>query len=644
MQASVVEATSQCREDSGVRVFPLALADDFETLPYLSLGMVVAYLRVYDDCQLNRSYSIERLRLGGVDGYPVEPLLETIASSERCICLLSAYVWNKTINIATAREIKRRNPQAIIIIGGPEVPKYVEETERFLDENPAMDIAVLGEGEVACAEILTALTANNFTLDSLSNITGIVYRGGSSIVRTAERQRLKDINVLPSPYLTGEFEPWFLDHVIAILETNRGCPYGCTYCDWGSATLEKVSKFDPARVSAEIDYIAEKRAQTIFIADANLGMLEQDIDYAAALVAAKARTGFPKRLYSNFAKNGGRRLMTVIKTLHEGGLLEAGIIALQTTDKDVLKAIKRDNIKTESYEKLMHYFTSEKIPMASDIMIGLPGQTIDSLQGDLQFCFDWKVSANGNFTSMMPNAPMAEKSYREKFQIVADADGLIASTSTFTREDMAYMKLYYMVYQFHVSLGSLKYYLYYMQIEHGIPALALLRKWLDYVLDSDPRLPLSKRVLDEIFNMPSRRGDWALLSWGDEAAFLFSSFEAYCDEVHRFVQDEYALDIEESVFNTLKTAQSAVMPRPGRSYPFESELPHNLNAYMNQVKTEPNVSGLKQKIKPLHTYPPSKLNVNPLIRKIESVKFVKQDGHADGWELRSPLRFYNRVS
>ena len=39
-----------------------------------------------------------------------------------------------------------------------------------------------------------------------------------------------------------------------IMETNRGCPYGCTFCDWGSATLSRVRKFDLDRVFAELEW------------------------------------------------------------------------------------------------------------------------------------------------------------------------------------------------------------------------------------------------------------------------------------------------------------------------------------------------------------------------------------------------------
>jgi radical SAM superfamily enzyme YgiQ (UPF0313 family) len=639
MGNQVNDTLTETAKDKMATVFPIALGYDCETIPYLSLGMVTAYLRAHADGCLLPNFDIETVRIGGAQGHSIEATFEGIASTERAICLFSSYVWNHKINLAAALEVRALNPEALIIFGGPEVPKYIEDTEQFLTDNPIIDIAVLGEGEKSCAEILERLAGTDFDMSSLAEVSGIVYRSGSDIVRTGERNRIKNIDQLPSPYLTGEFDKWFYDFEVAILETNRGCPFGCTYCDWGSATLEKVMKFDPQRVVDEIDLIAQRQSKVIFIADANFGMLEQDIEIAHALVRTKKRTGFPYLVYTNYAKNGGRRLTEVTKILYEGGLMKTGIIALQTIDPVVLKAIQRDNIKTSSYVKQMEYFNAENIPMASDIMIGLPGQTIDTLELDLQFCFDWKILANGNYTSMMPNAPMAQKEYREKFEIVADDDGLIASTSTFTKEDMAYMKRLYMTYQFHVSLGILKYYLYYLQLEHEVPALALLRRWLDAVLAKDSRLPISLRIYEEIFNMDNRSGDWALMSWGEEAAFLFQEFEKYCDEFHRFVLEEYELTVDDSVFACLRDAQATIMPNTDRAYPHDSELPHNLILYFRQLMNASNVRELKGALRPLKEFDPCTLRVNPMTNKIRSVKYVKADGHMGGWELRSPLRF-----
>ncbi len=622
-------------------IFPVAIAHTAAELPFLPLGMITAYLRQWREGSLAERFAIEPLVLAGVEGDSLESVGNRLQRGNASAYLLSSYVWNHALNLELAARIKQDNPLAIIILGGPEVPKYAGETEAFLREHPFIDIAVLGEGEVSCAEIMHSLSSDETRPgDALHAVNGIVFRSSDGdIVRTGERDRIIDVNALPSPYLSGEFDDWFHDIDYTVLETNRGCPYGCTYCDWGSATLQKVTKFSPERVVAEIEYIASRRANHIFIADANFGMLEQDIEIAQALVEVRARTGYPKRLYTNFAKNGGRRLMQVIKILHEGGLLPTGIIALQTTDEATLKAIKRDNIRTSTYEKMMEYFSSEGIPMASDIMIGLPGQTVDSLQSDLQFCFDWKVSANGNYTSMMPNAPMAEKNYREEFRIEVDDEGLIASTSSFSSADLSYMKALYLTYQFFVRLGVMKYYLYYLQLEHAVPALELLRRWLDAVIAGDPSVPVSNRLYREVFAIETRSGHWALMSWGEEAEFFFQDLETFCHEMYAFTQREFHIALDEDVFATLVNTQCAVTPRIGRTYPYVATLPHDATRYFQQLKSAPSLAHLNDNFTPLKQFPAGKLKIAPYVTR-KSVKFMKLDGHSDDWEYRSALRFY----
>ena len=282
----------------------------------------------------------------------------------------------------------------------------------------------------------------------------------------------------------------------------------------------------------------------------------------------------------------------------------------------------------------------ENIPMASDIMIGLPGQTIESLQKDLQFCFDWKVSANGNYTSMMPNAPMAEKTYKAEYNIVTDKAGMVASTSTFSSEDLFYMKCLYMTYQFHVRLGILKYYLYFLQIEHEVAAIDLLRRWLDRVISDDPQLPISSRLYREVFAMEKRSGDWGLMSWGKGATFFFQDIEAFYQEFHDFACREFSVEISDSEVEAIFLAQSAVTPRMKREYPYRVMLQHDLASYFDQVKSAPSLDGLLAGFQELKNYRSAELDVTPKMRRLRNVGYVKTDGHSDDFELPSALRFY----
>lgn len=620
-------------------VFPLALSRSGASLPYLPLGMITAFLREYEGGTLKAHYQIGEVLPAGVPGRPLKPLYERIGESESPVVLLSSYVWNHELNMQAARRIKRSNPGALVVVGGPEIPKWPGESEAFLKANRAVDMAVLGEGELACAELLSHLATGNE--EGLEHIPGLVYRQGKDILRSGDRQRVKELDRLPSPYLNGEFDNWIDQVPMATLETNRGCPYGCTYCDWGSATLEKVSKFSLQRVRQEVDYLGRKQMDSIFIADANFGMLEQDVEIARALVEARARYGYPKRLYTNFAKNGGRRLMSSIGILHKGGLLPTGIVALQTTDQATLEAIKRDNIRTASYEKMMEYFNSERIPMASDLMIGLPGQTVEALHEDLQFCFDWKISANGNYTSMMPNAPMAEAAYRAEHAIETDADNMIASTSTFSAEDLEYMRKLYLSYLLMVRMALLKYFLYFLQIDHGIAAIAFLRRWLTAATDDDKRYPMSARVYRELLEPAAVGGHWAHVTWDESAQFLFAHLDAFYAEIAAFSQDHYGVALSDSEKQAIFAAQAAVMPNTEQSYPVNTALDHDVRGYFDQLRPVASLRKEGAPLQPLRSLAAGELVAGNEDTAIETIAMHTMLGHSDeGWELPSPLRFY----
>lgn len=627
--------------DSKRQVFPLALSPSEASLPYLSLGMVTAYLKSVDGGALLSRYQVEPIALAGIPGHKVADLYPVLEASEAPIVLLSSYVWNHQLNMSVARQLKQRNPGALIIVGGPEIPKWVGESEAFLQANPAVDVAVLGEGEVACAEILAALAPETQGLASLAGISGLVYRQGDEIVRTGDRDRVRDLEQLPSPYLGGEFDQWIQQVPTATLETNRGCPYGCTYCDWGSATLEKVSRFSLPRVEDEIEYLARNRVESIFIADANFGMLEQDIAIAQALVDARERHGFPQRLYSNFAKNGGRRLMAVIAILNKGGLLPTGIIALQTTDEHSLEVIQRDNIRTSSYEKMMEYFNAEGIPMASDLMIGLPGQTVDGFHEDLQFCFDWKVSANGNYTSMMPNAPMAEASYRREHAIETDSDNMICSSGTFSAGELVYMRKLYLCYQLMVRMALLKYFLYFVQIDHGIAAIDFLRRWLDLAMSARGDYPLSERIYRDMLEPAAAGGHWPHVTWDDSAEFLFDDLQGFYSEVLAFAETEFGLVLSETERDAIFAAQASVQPSTRQSYPYEVSLQHDVVAYFEQLRPVASLRGREIALQPLASLAAGEIEVGEEGLRFDSIAMQTMLGHSDeGWELNSPLRFY----
>ena len=94
---------------------------------------------------------------------------------------------------------------------------------------------------------------------------------------------MHDYSIIPSPYLEGTFEDLFRKYDYKwtpTWETNRGCPFKCTFCDWGSAIASKVRNFEEERLYKEIDYFSEKKIDLVFGADANFGILKRDKNLA----------------------------------------------------------------------------------------------------------------------------------------------------------------------------------------------------------------------------------------------------------------------------------------------------------------------------------------------------------------------------
>jgi radical SAM superfamily enzyme YgiQ (UPF0313 family) len=159
------------------------------------------------------------------------------------------------------------------------------------------------------------------------------------------------------------------------LETNRGCPYGCTFCDWGSATTSRVRKYDIDRVFGELQWCSDMRITSVSVADANFGMFARDVDIAAELARVRSTSDFPRAFGVSYAKNTVKHLEQIIGMLTDAGVMSQGVLSLQSMDADTLQVVHRSNIKTERYDALAAWMRSAKLPWV-ELMMGLPGMTV----------------------------------------------------------------------------------------------------------------------------------------------------------------------------------------------------------------------------------------------------------------------------
>ncbi|MGN6696027.1 MAG: B12-binding domain-containing radical SAM protein, partial [Aquihabitans sp.] len=288
------------RPPRGDRVPVFGVERGTSTGPPLALGLLFAAAEAHRGGALLEHYDF-------VPDWHVRPAsVRRAVSAGPAVFLFSNYVWSSSGNLAISAKVKELSAHSLVVHGGPNTPKFPGDREQYFADHPSVDVIVHGEGEVTLAEVLDALGGRlDGDLRALGDVPGITFRPlpGAEPVTTAERDRIADLDQIPSPFLLGIFDAWKHAATMVTMESNRGCPYGCTFCDWGSATASRIRKFDLDRVYAELDWIAAAEVPIVMIADANFGIFERDVAIVERIADLKARTGFPDRLLTNYAKN-----------------------------------------------------------------------------------------------------------------------------------------------------------------------------------------------------------------------------------------------------------------------------------------------------------------------------------------------------
>ena len=290
------------------------------------------------------------------------------------VVALSVYFWNRAAAMLIAREVKRHWPDCAVVLGGNDV-SY--QTESVFAE-PAVDVLIHGEGELTFREVLHALVED---CAQLHGINGVSFREHGEVLTTAPAARIADLGELPSPLLSGVYSTEDIaSSRMIIMETNRGCPYSCAFCYWGGATKSKVRPFPLERVKQEISYIVENAPShaTLFIADANFGILPRDVEIAQWLVLELQRHNKKMFLYTNWAKNTNKRVVEAAKLLFSHQLIAAVTLSAQSFTPEVLQIAHRSNIRTSYYHTLQKEFQEHGIPTYTELIWGLPGETLET--------------------------------------------------------------------------------------------------------------------------------------------------------------------------------------------------------------------------------------------------------------------------
>ena len=288
----------------------------------------------------------------------------------------STYVWNHRYNYELARQIKARNPNTVILFGGPE--PAITDVNIFRD-NPFMDLIICYEGEITFKRVLEVFDTKNW-----ESVAGLLINRNGEAVKTEEAKRIESLEEVESPYLSGIFDQLIADHPEVTwqgtLETNRGCPYQCTFCDWGSLTYNKVKKFKLERVFAELEWMAQHNFDWISITDANFGMYpERDGMIADKIIECQEKYGSPRTFSVAWAKNQKKEVIDIVKKLLDAKGFNQGLtLSVQSLDLDVLENIRRKNMEMNKLNEVFELCDQRNIPAYTELILGLPGETLET--------------------------------------------------------------------------------------------------------------------------------------------------------------------------------------------------------------------------------------------------------------------------
>lgn len=353
----------------------------------------------------------------------IEDLEAAITKNPPDVLAVSNYEWCYHANRAMFSMLAERRPEALRIMGGPNFPHTLPSQEEFLVNFPLVDAYVYVEGEMGFSilmekvlEIGDLIKARHYLRNT--PVEGCRQIGGDQkLLQPAPAPlRIKELDLIPSPYLTGLLDKFFDGALVPMIQTSRGCPFQCTYCADGNSVSNKVNAFSAERAVAEVEYIAAHALSTIhnlYIADLNFGMYKEDEVIAQGIREIQKRTNYPLFIDTSTGKNSKKRVISVLKALN--GTMRM-TLSVQSMTPDVLKNIKRDNLRLEDILGLKSAIAEAKLPTISEVILSLPGETLEMYYETIAKLLDADVDAVTAYSLIMINgAEMNNAEERERW-------------------------------------------------------------------------------------------------------------------------------------------------------------------------------------------------------------------------------------
>ena len=295
---------------------------------------------------------------------PFADILKDIYKSQPGFLGLSCYIWNRSLVDSLLVEIRKILPETWIWVGGPEV---TYDAVRYLEDHPAVDGVIRGEGEASLLGLLRHFQAGN-PVDELLSVPGLTLRHGEDICDTGSRELL-DMDELPFPY----YDLWDFENRIIYYESSRGCPFSCSYC---LSSLDKKLRFRNLElVKKELLFFIEQKVPQVKFVDRTF-----NCDRQRALeiwrFLAEHDQGVTNFHFEIGADLLGSEEIACMRGMRPGLIqLEIGV---QSTNPDTIREIHRRTDFAKLRSNVEQIRQGRNIHQHLDLIAGLPCEGYES--------------------------------------------------------------------------------------------------------------------------------------------------------------------------------------------------------------------------------------------------------------------------
>lgn len=381
-----------------------------------------------------------------------EDILKGIYSRSPRVVGFSCYIWNIRCVLDVAADLRSIMPEVVIVLGGPEV-SY--DACRVLEQNPFVDMVIVGEGEASFREFLGRYAAvGTADGDSYVDIAGLCVRSGGQARLTAPRPAA-DMDELVFPYRTVEG----MENRILYYETMRGCPFSCSYCLSSVEKGVRVRSLD--RVFEELQFFLDRRVKQVKFVDRTFNC-RPDRAYRIWEYIHTRDNGV-----TNFHFEIGGDLLreqdVALFQRFRPGLVQFEV-GVQSTNPRTLREIRRKTEFPALVRNLENIRQTRRIHQHVDLIAGLPYEGLASFRKSFNEVYAMAPDQlQLGFLKLLKGSFMDEKKEEYAIRHGKQPPYEVLSTRWLSYEDIAVLKqveemvdIYYNGFQFQATMALLE--------------------------------------------------------------------------------------------------------------------------------------------------------------------------------------------